>query len=404
MKILHYDCFAGISGDMNLAALLDLGVDKNHLLQELKKLTIDGYRIVIKNDMRRGISGTKVEVLLETPKQISVLVQSPQSQQHRTFREIQHIITKSTLSTFVKEKSLAIFRKLAEAEGKIHNIATEEVHFHEVGAVDSIVDIVGAAICLDFLKPDKITASAIELGSGTTRCEHGIFPVPAPATIELLKGIPVTTGKVPFEATTPTGAAILATMVNEFTEKNAMKVEKTAYGIGHKDSPVPNVLRVHWYSKEVDNEDAFISETASIVECNIDDMNPEVYDHLMELLFAQGADDVFLTPILMKKSRPAIILSIICKEGFVKKMATLLLTHTSSLGVRTYHVNRFILERESIVVETTFGKVRVKKSWLGNSITKYKAEYNDCSRIANETGLPVYKVMLQINSELGKLE
>lgn len=233
MKILYYDCFSGISGDRNLGALIDLGVDKDYLIGELSKLSISEYEIKVKRDARRGISGTRVDVLIE------------EGHHHRNINDIKEIINKSSLSENVKKISLDIFLKVAEAEAKVHGKSIEEVHFHEVGAVDSIVDIVGAAVCFDYIKADMVLSSPVETGSGFVKCVHGILPVPAPATAEILCGIPLKSVGIPFEATTPTGAAILSTVASKFTEKKDFVINKIGYGIGYKDEgDVPNVLRV----------------------------------------------------------------------------------------------------------------------------------------------------------------
>ncbi len=395
-NILYYDCFAGISGDMNLAALIDLGVNVDYLLQELKKLDIHNYELKITREKRRGISGMLVNVVINGH-QDNHAHSSQREHENRNFKNIKAIIEKSALTNFVKEKSIAMFQKLAEAESKIHGLTINEVHFHEVGAVDSIVDIVGSAICIDFLKPSKIIASRIELGSGMVKCAHGIFPVPAPATAEILKNIPVKSGNVPFEATTPTGAVILAVMANEFVEKQQFEIEKTGYGIGHNDSEIPNVLRVFWCNN---NPSKFKTGTAVIIECNIDDMNPEVYDFLFEKLFQNGADDVYLTPVIMKKSRPAIILSVLCQISFKDKFIEILLGETSTIGVRTYEVTKYILEREIIEIKTGYGIVKVKKSWFANDIVKYKPEYDDCNHIAKENNLPLLSVISAIQQEI----
>lgn len=397
--IIYYDCFAGISGDMNLAALIDLGVDTNYLLNELKKLDIDNYEIKFTGDKRRGISGTHVNVIIKGHNHDTKHNHS-EKHQYRNFKEIKSIIEKSTLSGFVKTKSIAMFQKLAEAESKIHGNPVDDVHFHEVGAVDSIVDIVGAAICIDSLKPSKIIASRVELGSGMVKCAHGIYPVPAPATLEILKNIPVKSGNVPFEATTPTGAVILAVMADEFNEKQKFVAEKIGYGIGHNDSEIPNVLRVYWCH---DNQSKFQTEQAVLIECNIDDMNPEVYDFIFEKLFSNGADDVYLTPVIMKKSRPAVILSVLCNKSIKDRLIEILLRETSTIGVRTYDVTKHILDREIINVKTVFGNVKIKKSWFGNNIIKYKPEYEDCNRIAKEHNLPLITVIHSIQGEIDKL-
>jgi uncharacterized protein (TIGR00299 family) protein len=397
--VLFYDCFAGISGDMNLAALIDLGVPAEYLKNELQKLHVHGYSIKVGKDIRRGIHGTRVDVILEEAPR-SVLMQHNHGHDHRSYADIKILIEKSKLSDFVKNTSIAIFLKLAEAEGKIHNQPIEKVHFHEVGAIDSIVDIVGAAICIDYLKPTKIVSTAIELGSGMVKCEHGLFPVPAPATAEVLKGIPVKSGTVTFEATTPTGAAILSVIVNSFLTKNQYITTKTAYGIGHKDSEIPNVLRVSMCN---DVETSSYSDTVTVLECNIDDMNPEIYGYLFEKLFEKGALDVFLTPVIMKKSRPATILTILCKTNDSNIFSDFLLSETSTLGVRSYSVNRTILKREVIEVQTNLGKIKVKKSQNEKGNTKYKAEYDDCARIAKELNIPIIDVLNTVQKEISKL-
>jgi len=291
--ILYYDCFAGISGDMNLGAMLDLGVDQKYLLNELSKLPLGSSRIKISRSQRGGITGTKFEV-------VSPRTQSP-SRHHlpkRTFHDIAKLIGESGLPVSVQHTSLHIFSVLARAEAKIHGQKIEAVHFHEIGAIDSIIDIVGAAVCLDYLKVDRVISSPLQLGGGLIHCNHGVLPVPAPATAEILKNVPVKTGLVPFEATTPTGAAIVVAMASAFTEKVDFTPRKIGYGLGRRDSAVPNVLRL--FLGELPAMDAVSSGTetgeAVMIECNIDDMNPELYDNLMEHLFSAGAYDVFSLP------------------------------------------------------------------------------------------------------------
>ncbi len=262
MKVLYYDCFCGISGDMNVGALLDVGVDEDYLRQELSKLNLDAeYELQVKKDNKQGISGTRVDVVLKNAMhvqepsdhhhheaQISIESDNHHTHRdhhaHRNLQDIESIIINSSLNDKVKKLSLTIFMKIAEAEAKVHGKPLDEVHFHEVGAVDSIIDIVGAAVCLDYLKVDKIIASAVQLGGGFVKCAHGIIPVPAPATVEILKNIPVKSGIVPFETTTPTGAAILAANVGTFTDHMDFSIEKIGYGIGHRELEIPNVLRV----------------------------------------------------------------------------------------------------------------------------------------------------------------
>jgi hypothetical protein len=395
MKILYYDCFAGISGDMNLGAMLDLGVDQKYLLKELGKLPVDSYKIKVHKDKRGGITGTKVDVIVPPQKKTS----SWHTLKKRTFRDITGMIKQSNLSAKVKKISLDIFTRLARAEGKIHGYKIEDVHFHEVGAIDSIVDIVGAAICLDYLKVDKIFSSPIQVGSGIINCSHGTFPVPAPATAEILQDIPIKTGLVPFEATTPTGAAIIASTAAYFTEKIDFTPQKIGYGLGSKDSPIPNVLRLYLGEISVDALKADDPETgeAVIIECNIDDMNPELYDALMERLFAAGAHDVFLTPIIMKKSRPAVMVSVLCDVGKQKAIEKVFWLNSSTFGLRSYKVAKSMLRRETVKVKTKYGEITVKSGYLNERIIKSKPEYEDCKRLAKENGVTIQDIYESIH-------
>jgi pyridinium-3,5-bisthiocarboxylic acid mononucleotide nickel chelatase len=390
MKILYYDCFAGISGDMNLGAMLDLGVDQKYLLKELGKLPVDSYKIKVNKDKRGGITGTKVDVIVPPKKKTS----SRQTLQKRTFRDIIRMIKQSNLSANVKMISIDIFTRLARAEGKIHGHKIEDVHFHEVGAIDSIVDIVGAAICLNYLKVDKVISSPIQVGSGMINCSHGTFPVPAPATAEILQGIPIKTGLVPFEATTPTGAAIIASTAAYFTEKINFTPQKIGYGLGSKDSSIPNILRLFLGEISANDAKADNPETgiAVIIECNIDDMNPELYDVLMERLFAAGAHDVFLTPIIMKKSRPAVIVSVLCDVGKQKAIEEVLWLNSSTFGLRAYKVAKSMLRRETVKLKTKYGEITVKSGYLNGRIIKSKPEYEDCKRLAKENGVTIQDI------------
>lgn len=389
MKILYYDCFAGISGDMNLGALIDLGVDAEYLKNELSKLKIDGFRLEVNTDQRRGITGTKAEVIIE----------NRENEKHRHLRHVEEIVNNSSLPEQVKRNALKIFDLVAEAEAKVHNISKQQVHFHEVGALDSIADIVGAAICLDYLKVDKVMASSIQLGGGTVKCAHGIMPVPAPATAEIVKNIPVKTGLVNHEATTPTGAAILVAIVDEFTDSISFPIQKTAYGIGQRDHEVPNVLRV--YLLETANETADVStETASLLEANIDDMNPEHYDYLLEQLLQAGASDAWLTPIIMKKSRPAVQLSVLSPVKLVSQLKQLIFTHSTSIGLREYSVQKSMLRREERIVQTTLGPVRIKQSFFNGQRVRWKAEAEDCRQLASQHKLSLQAIEEEISKQL----
>ncbi|MBN1363470.1 MAG: nickel pincer cofactor biosynthesis protein LarC [Syntrophaceae bacterium] len=392
MKILYYDCFAGISGDMNLGAMLDLGVDQKFLLKELGKLPVGSYKLKVYQDKRGGITGTKVDVV----------VTSHHRHDKRTFRDISKLIKQSKLSTDVKKMSLDIFSRLARAEAKIHGEKIENVHFHEVGAIDSIVDIVGAAICLDYLKIDKVISSPLQLGSGIIHCNHGTLPVPAPATAEILKGIPVKTGLVPFEATTPTGAAIIASTASSFTDRIDFIPQKIGYGLGSKNlSSIPNVLRLLLGDMPADaerkNDEPEIRD-ALMIECNIDDMNPEFYDNLMELLFSAGAQDVFYTPILMKKSRPAITVSVLCDSEKQKAIEKVFWLNSSTFGLRSYRVSKTMLKREIAKVKTRYGEVSVKQGYFNGRMIKSKPEYEDCRRLAKENGVSIQEIYESIRS------
>jgi uncharacterized protein (TIGR00299 family) protein len=431
MKILYYDCFAGISGDMNLGAMLDLGIEAEYLKSELLKLPVGGYSLQITREIRKGISGTRVNVVVDEQRLVmageghkhhehphphdhehqhdhehpptNLHVHNPEKNtRHNSFAEIKQLILSSSLNDKVKDCSLAIFVKVAEAEAKIHNLPVGEVHFHEVGAVDSIVDIVGAAICLDRLGVDAVYCSTVELGSGTVRCAHGIYPVPAPATAEIVKQMPVRTGTVKFEATTPTGAAILAACVNEFTDKAEFSILRTGYGIGAKDGELPNVLRV-FLCESIENKESG-KESAFIVECNIDDMNPEFYDYITDSLFTAGAKDVYITPIIMKKSRPAVKLSVLCTTDAEAGINEVLFRETSTIGIRKYKVEKTMLDRVIETVSTPFGDVRVKSAFYKGVCIKSKPEYDDCIKIAREKKIPVSKVYREVEQELRRKE
>ncbi len=398
MKILYYDCFSGISGDMNLGALIDLGVDQDYLLGALKKLQIGEYEVKINRDMRKGITGTRVDVAVGHEAAPGLC----HGHGARTFRDIAQLISGSDLPEKVKTVSLRIFTIIAEAEGKIHGRHKDDVHFHEVGAVDSIVDIVGAAVCLDFLRPDRILSSPVQVGGGFLRCAHGILPVPAPATAEILKGIPMKSGRAPLETTTPTGAAILAATVDAFTEELHFTPEKIGYGIGHRDANIPNVLRVYlgeMYGENcAEGADDTDRRTAFLVECNIDDMNPEMYGDLMETLFAKGAQDVFFTPVIMKKSRPAVQVSVLCGEEELPAVEEILWLHTSTFGLRLQRIFKAMLKRDFSTLSTKYGDVSVKNGYYRGRKIKSKAEYEDCKRLAREKGVSVMEIYDSLKS------
>lgn len=379
MRVLCYDCFSGISGDMNLGAMLDLGIEESYLKSELDKLNLRGWELKVEKAQKHGIHGTKVTVK-----------QTKHEHAHRHLSDIEKIIDGSSLGGDVKELSMKIFRKIAVAEAKVHGIPVEEVHFHEVGAIDSIVDITGAAICFAALKPDAVFVSEIELGSGFVKCDHGNLPVPAPATAEIVKGMPVRTGGVGFEATTPTGAAILSALGTEFGSTQAVKITRTGYGVGHKEHPdIPNLLRV---SLGETASNSATGHKALLIESNIDDMNPEFYDHISERLFKAGASDVYFSQIIMKKGRPGVVLKVICETGIEDAVKDIIFKESTTLGIRIFEFRKETLAREFGKISTVYGEITIKKSFYENLPVSVKPEYEDCKRIASEKGIPVKEV------------
>jgi len=461
MKILYYDCFAGISGDMHLGAMIDAGVDPEHLQAELKKLPVSGFRLEIRRDKKQSIEGTRVDVVLDhgTDEHLDGHNHShghshshehnrgseheqghshghkeshSHAQPHRSLADIEQIIDQSSLPEGTKSRARRMFRLIAEAEAKIHGVPVSKIHFHEVGALDSIVDIIGAAICLEYLKPDRILCSTVELGSGTIRCAHGTMPVPAPATAEILKDIPVRLGGTGHEATTPTGAAILAANVDEYTDRPVFRPDRTAYGIGQRDAELPNVLRVFVGQHAVaemsagagadvgagagagaDPTQAPASSAAAfpgktirdekiMIACQIDDMNPEQYPHIMDRLLALGASDVSLTPTIMKKGRPGVIVNVLCDAGLLNQLVDTILKETTTLGVRYHPVSRIMLERESVSFQSSLGPVTVKKAMLDGKLVKWKAEYEDCRALADKHKMPLRDVIIRVDAEFAE--
>lgn len=402
MKILYYDCFSGISGDMNLGAMIDLGVDEQYLRDELEKLHLHNeFELGVNPDERKGITGTRAVVNLlhnhghshdhdhhhNHDHHHGHSHTHDHDHHHRNLDDIKKIINNSGLNQRVKNLSLEMFLEVAKAEGKIHGKPINEVHFHEVGAIDSIVDIIGAAICFDFLNVDKVIFSPITVGGGFVDCAHGRFPVPAPATSEILRGIPIVSGEIQKEMTTPTGAAIAKVLADEFTFEKNFTISKIGYGIGHRDNPIPNVLRVFLGETAENNR-----EKAKIIECNIDDMNPEFYQYIMNKLLDKGAMDVYLTPITMKKNRPAMKLSILCKNDLADSLTGVLFDETTTLGVRSYDVDKTMMDREVITINSPYGCIRVKQALLNGEVIKWKPEYDDCKAIAEKHNIPIRKV------------
>jgi uncharacterized protein (TIGR00299 family) protein len=380
MKTAYFDCFSGISGDMTLGALVDAGADIDALRKELAKLNLTGYELKAERVMRSGIAATKVHVIIQKKDQPS-----------RHLSDILTIIDRSSLSSSIKEKSSRIFRRLAEAEAKVHATTPDKVHFHEAGAVDAIVDIVGSVIGLELLGITQMITSSVNVGSGSVQTSHGLFPIPAPATAELLKGIPFYQSSTQFELATPTGAAIINALGTSFGPLPAMKVDRIAYGAGDKDfSGRPNVLRLMIGEPAA----AYEEDTSIVIETSIDDMNPQAYAYVIERLMQQGAQDVYLTPIIMKKGRPAILLTALTEKSMADAILDTIFRETTSIGVRIQEAGRKKLSREIKAVDTVYGRIGIKVSKRGDEILSVTPEYDDCRTIAEEKQIPL-KIVIE---------
>lgn len=379
MVIAYFDCFAGISGDMALGALLDAGAPLDKLLDGLKSLPLNGWDLKVERVRKGAVAATSVTVL------------AGENHPERRLADIERIILSSALAESVKVQSLAVFRLLAEAEAKVHGVSVNEVHFHEVGAIDSIVDIVGVVYALHLLGIQEVHASALPFSRGWVRTAHGELPVPAPAAMELLCGIPTYPLDIDTELVTPTGAALLKGLAKSFGVPPPFTPQRIGYGAGKKDLPFPNVLRVI----VGEMSDGFILERERliVVETNLDDMTGELTGFVMERLFEAGARDVWVTPTQMKKNRPAIVLSVLCDSSSLPTVLQILLRETTTLGVRVHEVERLCLQREFVEVETPYGVVKVKVAKLGKEIVNISPEYEDCRRIALERKVPLKEVM-----------
>lgn len=381
---------------MTLGALVDAGVPLSKLRQELARLPVKGYRLTAKEVKKAGMRATKVDVLI---KQSAVSGQ----RSARRWKDIEQIIRKSTLSKPIQQKGLSVFRRLFEAEARVHGGKFDEVHLHELGAIDCIVDIFGSLIGLDILGIDRIYSSALNLGSGSIKSEHGLLPVPAPASVELLKGVPVYSSGVKFELTTPTGAALISSLAAGFGPMLDMQILKAGVGAGDKEfKEQPNILRMFIGEKSEKKQGSGdrgqgTKESITVIETNIDDMNPQVYEYVMEKMFKAGALDVFLTPIIMKKGRPGIKLSVLCNEDKRDVMSEIILKETTSIGLRFYRADRKTLQREITSIDTKYGRMRVKKSRLGKEIQKASPEYEDCRKIARKFNIPLLEVLKAVS-------
>lgn len=387
MKTLYLDCFAGASGDMFIGALLDCGLDFELLKRELAKLGVDQYELSLTRVDRSGISAAKFDVHLHGESHSHSHEHDhhhahEHRHSHRPLSEIRRLIAASALSEQVRARAQAIFERIGEAEAKIHGIPVEQVYFHEVGAIDSIVDIVGACIGLEALQIERIISSPLHVGSGTFNCAHGTCPVPGPATAELLKGVPVYAGEIKGELVTPTGAAIISTLAVGYGPLPLMRVEKVGYGAGTRKYPhFPNVLRAVIGELETADE---TPTTVTVIEANIDDLNAQIFGHLMELALAAGALDIFYTPVQMKKNRPGVLLTLLCAPSDRMRMTELIFRETTTLGVRWRDERREILRREHFTVETEYGQIRIKLGRANDGrILNSAPEFDDC-RVAAE--------------------
>lgn len=399
MKILYFDCPTGISGDMFLSSLIDMGVGFDAITAELEKLPVDRIDIEIGKEVRHSVTGTTFRV------------KTTEAAHHRTFADIKAIIDASSLSAGVKALSTEIFSLIAQAEGKVHGISADEVHFHEVGAMDSIIDIIGAAMAIESLGPVKVFCSPVPLGSGTARTMHGVIPIPAPATVEILKGVPIASSTIPFELTTPTGAAIIKTLAEGFGPMPAMTIERTGYGAGKKDfKETANLLRVFMGTSADASKDA--SEGAdeeadeeaglTVLETNIDDMSPQIAGYLIERLLDAGALEAYFTPVQMKKSRPGLLLTVLCEAEKSGPLTDLIFAESTTIGVRSYPVSRRCLERRTEEVTTPYGRIRVKVSVNKGVVVTSQPEYEDCRKAALESGVPLKRVIDSAKAGIGE--
>lgn len=381
MKLVYFDCFSGISGDMTLGALVDAGCPVELLRSELRGLDVPGWDLSAEKVWKNGMAATYVKVKTED------------QSKHRSLSAILQILQKSQLAPQVREKAAAIFTKLGEAEARVHDVPLEKIHFHEVGAVDAIVDIVGACIGLHALGIEKFACSPLNVGGGTTQMAHGILPVPAPATANLLQGKPTYSNGVQKELVTPTGAAIVATLCDSFGPQPAMSVTAIGYGAGTVDlEGQPNVLRI-MVGEAAEKSVAGFDEEIAVIEANLDDMNPQIYGYFLEKAFSAGALDVYTTPVQMKKNRPGVLLTVLCKPQDTNALMSLIFAETTTFGARTYRAQRKILPREFVSVPTEFGDVRIKISRVNGRIQHATPEYDDCRKLAVEKNVPLQQVI-----------
>ena len=380
LRAAYFDCYSGISGDMILGALIDLGVNATKIRKALGTIDLKNYKLKASKVKRGLISGTSVKVEVARTRH--------SHHKARKYSDIKKLLSNSDLSSTVKKNSLEVFKRIARVEAAVHNTTMEKIHFHEVGAVDSIVDIVGGVVAIESLKIDKIYASPLNLGEGFVECAHGSLPVPAPATLKLLKDIPVFSNGIKKELTTPTGAAMIGFYADGFGSLPKMRVVGDGYGAGDHIIPsMPNMLRIVLGEIESEPGDEFV-----VIETNIDDMNPEFYETAMDSLFKAGALDVYLNPVIMKKSRPANKISVLSLKKDVQCLIEILLRDTSSFGVRFYPVDRTVLDREIKTVKTSWGPVNIKIGKLNGKTLQASPEYEDCKKLSSKARINISRV------------
>jgi len=387
MKIAYFDCFAGASGDMILGALVDAGLDINELKSELAKLHLDHYDLKAQKVVKKGIGGSQVHVIID---------EHHHGHHHRHLADIEAIINASDLETSVKKSGLKVFNRLARAEACVHRTSVDTVHFHEVGAMDAILDVMGAVAGIHALGIDKVMCSPLHLGSGTVACAHGILPVPAPATAELVKGKPVYASSVEGELLTPTGAAILTTLAADFGPLPAMALETIGYGAGTSDPALPNLLRVMIGRAAEGIKDCNMEQVA-VLETNIDDMNPQIYEYIITKVLQMGALDIYITPVQMKKNRTGMLVTLVCALEKIGQFADFLLRETTTIGLRWRPENRLKAWRRIESMETPYGRINFKIAKIGNETINVAPEYEDCLRAALERKVPLKQVMAEAN-------
>lgn len=393
MKIAYFDCFSGISGDMCLGAIVDAGVPLKELEKELKKIPVTGYRLSMKKVDRGHLTACKVAVVVKPGLEVQTV---------KMWKDVRKIIQASSLPQEIKQKGISVFTTIFEAEAKVHGRTFQTVHLHELGAVDCMIDVFGTIIGLNLLGVTRIHSSPVNLGSGFVKTKTGILPVPAPATAEILKSFPVYSHQIQTELTTPTGAALVKGLSSGQGDMPLMDVEKIGVGAGDRDfAHWPNVLRIFIGTSvptpPARDKKATPEEKVIVIETNIDDMNPQVFEHVIAMLYKAGSLDVYLTQVIMKKGRPGVKLTALCDEPRKEALVKIILRETSSIGLRYYETRRSVMQREIKTVNTKFGKIRVKFSRIGNEIIKSAPEYEDCRKIARQYNIPLMEVIKNIS-------